>query len=62
MVTEKQLVDLFEEAKKNKDGLALLKQTALVCQKYELAANLRMLEIELFPETKGKSKFKNDLK
>ena len=58
MVTEKQLMDLFEEAKKNKDGLALLKQTALVCQKYELAAILRMLEIEFFPESKGNSKLK----
>lgn len=58
MVTEKQLMDLFEEAKKNKEALALLKQTALVCQKYELAAILRMLEIELFPETKGNSKLK----
>lgn len=58
MVTEKQLIDLFEEAKKNKKGLELLKQTALVCQKYELAAILRMLEIELFPETKGNSKLK----
>ncbi len=58
MVTEKQLIDLFEEAKKNKEGLTLLKQTALVCQKYELAAILRMLEIELFPETKGNSKLK----
>ena len=56
MVTEKQLMDLFEEAKKNKEALALLKQTALVCQKYELAAILRMLEIELFPETNGNSK------
>ena len=51
-------MDLFEEAKKNKEGLALLKQAALVCQKYELAAILRMFEIELFPETKGNSKLK----
>jgi hypothetical protein len=58
MVTEKQLIDLFQEAKKNKEALALLKQTALVCKKYELAAILRMLEIELFPETKGNSKLK----
>lgn len=58
MVTEKQLRDLFQEAKKNKEALALLKQTALVCKKYELAAILRMLEIELFPETKGNSKLK----
>jgi hypothetical protein len=58
MVIEKQLMDLFEEAKKNKEGLALLKQAALVCQKYELAAILRMFEIELFPETKGNSKLK----
>lgn len=62
MVIKKQLMDLFEEAKKNKEGLALLKQTALVCQKYEFAAILRMLEIELFPEKIGNSKFKNDLK
>jgi len=58
MVTKKQLMDLFEEAKKNKEGLALLKQTALVCKEYELAAIFRMLEIELFPETKGNSKLK----
>jgi hypothetical protein len=60
MVSEKELMDLFEKAKKSKEGLKLLKQVALVCQKYELAANLRMLERELFPETKGNSKFNND--
>lgn len=58
MVTEKQLMDLFEEAKKNKNGLELLKQTALVCQKYELAAILRMLELQLFPEIKINKKLK----
>ena len=58
MITEKQLMDLFEKVKKNKEGLALLKQAALVCKEYELAAIFRMLEIELFPETKGNSKLK----
>jgi hypothetical protein len=58
MVSEKELMDLFEEAKKNKKGLELLKQTALVCQKYELASILRMLELELFPEIKINNKLK----
>jgi hypothetical protein len=50
---EKKLMDLLEKAKKNKEGIQLLKQTALVCQEYELAAILRTLEREFFPETKS---------
>ena len=41
---EKKLMDLLESAKKNKEAIRLLKEAALVCQKYELAAILRILE------------------
>jgi hypothetical protein len=42
---------LFEEAKKSKKNLVKLKSTALHCQMFELAAKLRDLEIELFPNS-----------
>jgi hypothetical protein len=42
---------LFNEAKKNKKNLVNLKSTALNCQMFELAAKLRELEKELFPNS-----------
>jgi len=42
---------LFEEAKKSKKNLVKLKTTALHCQMFELAAKLRDLEVELFPNS-----------
>lgn len=38
------------EASRNKEGLKRLKDTAVACQQYELAAELRQLENEQFPE------------
>lgn len=45
------LTDLVEKAKGNKKGLIMLKNTAVRCQQFELASQLRELEISLFPET-----------
>ena len=42
---------LFEEAKKSKKNLVKLKSTALHCQMFELAAKLRDLELELYPNS-----------
>jgi hypothetical protein len=43
------LNDLLEKAKSNKKGLIMLKETAVRCQQFELAAELRQLEND-FPE------------
>lgn len=48
---EKLLIDLLEESKKSKEKLILLKHVAVKCQQFELAANLREIEKELFPDT-----------
>lgn len=48
---EKLLTGLVETAKGNKKGLIMLKNTAIRCQQFELAAELRELERTLFPET-----------
>ena len=45
------LTDLVEKAKGNKKGLIMLKNTAVRCQQFELASQLRELETSLFPET-----------
>ena len=45
------LIQLFEESKKSKKELLSLKNAAVVCQQYELAANIRQIETTLFPET-----------
>ena len=42
---------LLETAKKEKKLLVKLKSTALHCQMFELAAKLRDMEVELFPNT-----------
>ncbi len=49
---EKLLLGLLESAKKDKNGLIRLKNTAVRCQNFELASELRTLELKLFPETK----------
>jgi len=43
------LNELLEKAKSNKKGLIMLKECAVRCQQFELAANLRELENN-FPE------------
>lgn len=48
---QKLLNDLVEKAKCNKKGLIMLKNTAVRCQQFELASQLRELETSLFPET-----------
>lgn len=45
------LSDMLDEAKKKKSNFSKLKNVAVHCQKYELAARLRDIELELFPET-----------
>lgn len=57
-VSEKLLVELVNSAKKNKKGLIRLKNAAVTCMQYELAAQLRSLEVELFPETKDEKSAK----
>lgn len=48
---EKLFIELVEAAKKNRKGLIRLKNTAVACQQYELASQLRAIEVECFPET-----------
>ena len=48
---EKLLTDLVEKAKGNKKDLIMLKNTAVRCQQFELASQLRELETSLYPET-----------
>jgi len=45
------LAEILDEAKKRKSNFDKLKNLAVHCQKYELAAGLRDIELELFPET-----------
>lgn len=51
-ISENQLRELLEFAKKDKKSLLNLKNTAVMCQRYELASQLREIETNLFPETK----------
>lgn len=44
-------MQLLEDAKKNKKGLIMLKNTAVRCQNFELASQLRQIERDKFPET-----------
>jgi hypothetical protein len=47
---EKLLNDLLLECKKDKKRFLTLKKLAVNCQLFELSANLRDVETELFPE------------
>lgn len=49
---EKLLSKLIEKAKTDKKGIAMLKNTAVRCQQYELAVMLREIEKTNFPETR----------
>jgi hypothetical protein len=59
---ENLLNKLLESAKENKKGLILLKNTAVTCQNYELASNLRELEKTLFPVTETQKSAKDRAK
>jgi hypothetical protein len=59
---EKLLKELLESAKKDKKGLRQLKNTAVRCQNFELASQLRGLELKLFPETKEQKEAKKLVK
>jgi hypothetical protein len=48
---EQLLTNLVKAAKKDKKGLRQLKNTAVRCQQFELAAELRDIETQLFPES-----------
>lgn len=48
---EQLLTALLEAAKKDRKGLTYLKETAVRCQQFELASELRQLEAALYPET-----------
>ena len=48
---EELLVQMLEKAKTDRKALRSLKSAAVCCQQYSLAANLRQIENELFPET-----------
>jgi hypothetical protein len=55
---EKLLLQLLEKAKKNKKGLIMLKNTAVRCQEFEIAAIIRGLERKHFPESEADRKAK----
>lgn len=59
---EKLFMKLLEDAKKNKKGLIMLKNTAVRCQNFELASQLRGIEREKFPETKEEKDSKHRAK
>ena len=46
-----ELLNLVERAKKDKKKLIALKEMAVKCQDFEVAANFREMEKEFFPET-----------
>ncbi len=48
---EKLLKQLIEAAKKNRKGFKRLKEAVVTCQQFELAAELRGIEKDTFPET-----------
>ena len=58
------LNELLEKAKSNKKGLVMLKECAVRCQQFDLAAQLRQMEKD-FPhseEVKEAIKYSNDVK
>ncbi len=59
---ENLLIQMLEQAKKNHKSLIELKNYAAKTQQFELAANLRAIEKELFPETKEISEAKNRIR
>jgi len=48
---EKLLLNLFESAKKDKKKFNTLKKLAIDCQLFQLSAELRDIERDLFPES-----------
>lgn len=52
---------LLTIAKTNKRAFKALKNVAVQCQTYELAANLRDLELKLFPESEELKKAKKEI-
>lgn len=59
---EKLFMQLLADAKKNKKGLIMLKNTAVRCQNFELAAQLRGIERKEFPETQKEKDSKHRAK
>lgn len=51
METGKMFSQLIEAAKKNRKGFLMLKTAVATCQQFELAAHLRDIEKQVFPET-----------
>jgi hypothetical protein len=56
---EQLLNELLEKAKTDKKSLKMLKETAVRCQQFELASQLRELETTIFPETDEEKEAKN---
>lgn len=52
---------LLEKAKESKPIFKKLKDLAVSCQSYEIAANLRDIELSLFPESEEVKKAKNEI-
>lgn len=62
---EKELNELFESAKKSKKGIRALKMAAISANCFDVAAKLRDVENDLFPdspEQKEANTFANDIK
>lgn len=59
---EKLLSQMMVAAKKDKKQFLALKNLAVKCQQFELAANIRELEKELFPETEEEKQAKGKAK
>lgn len=59
---EQLLMQMLEAAKKDKKTFKVLKNSAVKCQQFELAVNLREMEKELFPETEEEKQAKEKAK
>jgi hypothetical protein len=61
MKVKTELLEKFiESAKTNRKGLEKLKQAVVACQQFELASELRAIELDCFPETEEVKKAKSD--
>lgn len=59
---ENLFMNLVVHAKNDKKKLVALKEMAVKCQNFELAANLREIERQYFPETEEEKKAKKEAK
>jgi hypothetical protein len=57
---EKLLLELLEKVKTNRKAMRFLKSAVVACQQYELASQIRAIEVEAYPETEEIKAAKKD--